>query len=88
METVDPRVDPDLLPAQSRAVIAKDPRGKFKELPVLMTPCGQLITRWNLTDEERRDVANGADVFVTMVTRTIVPMLVTIGPVDWTAPIE
>lgn len=84
MDIVDPRIDPRLVPPGSRAVVIAEHQAEYRDLPSVRTPDGQVITRWALTDEERAQVAAGADVFVTLLSHgPINPLFVTIGPVDW-----
>jgi hypothetical protein len=86
MEIADPRVDPKLVPVGSVPRVFNGPDNEYRDLPSVRTPNGYVITRWNLTDEERARVAAGDDVFVTLVSSNgkINPLFVTIGPVDWT----
>ena len=86
MTPVDPRIDPALVPDGSRPVVIAKDQPEYVPLPVVRTPDGQVITRWELTPEERAAIAGGADVFVTLFSHgPINPLFVTIGPVDWTA---
>lgn len=71
MEIVDPRIDPRLVPDGSRAVVIAEHQAEYRDLPSVRTPNGYVITRWSLSDEERRAILEGQDVFVT------------IGPVNW-----
>lgn len=86
MEISDPRVHPSLVPAGSRAiVIAEHQQDTFRPLPSIRTPCGQVITRWTPSEEERAAIAHGEDIYVTIISGgAINPLFVTIGPVDWT----
>ncbi len=84
MEIADPRIDPALVPAKSRAVVIAEHQDAYRDLPSVRTPGGQVITRWTLTDEERKAIFHGEDVYVTILsTGAINPLFVTIGPVDW-----
>lgn len=94
MDPVDPRIDPALVPAGSKAIVIAEHQDDFKDLPSVRTPAvivdGQLktppqvITRWSLSDDERARVLRGEDVFVTLISAgAINPLFVTIGPVDW-----
>lgn len=94
MEPVDPRIDPALVPAGSRALVIAEHQDEYTNLPSVRTPPvfvdgrlvtpPQVITRWSLTDEERKRVLLGEDVFVTLISNgAINPLFVTIGPVDW-----
>ncbi len=85
MEISDPRIDPRLVPAGSRAQVVNGPRGdEYRDLPAVLTPTGYVITRWTPSLEERAAIAAGEDIYVTLVSGgAINPMFVTIGPVDW-----
>jgi hypothetical protein len=85
MELTDPRVDPALVPAGSKAQVINGPKGdEYVDLPAIRTPNGYVITRWSLTDAERAAIVRGEDIFVTLLSRgSINPMFVTVGPVDW-----
>jgi hypothetical protein len=85
MQIVDPRVDPRLVPAGSRAVVIAEHQEEYRDLPSVRTPNGYVITRWSLTDAERRRVLEGEDLYVTLLSHgAINPLFCTIGPVDWT----
>lgn len=85
MEIVDPRVDPRLVPEGSRAVVIAEHQEKYRNLPSVRTPDHQVITRWHLTDEERRRIFYGEDVYVTILCAgAINPLFATVGPMDWT----
>lgn len=83
MEPVDPRVDPALMPAHSVARVIAEHQIEYRDLPSVITPRGEVITRWTLSDAERAAVLRGEDVYVTIVGVPIRPFYVTIGPVDW-----
>lgn len=86
MEIVDPRVDPSLVPAGSRAIVIAEKQDEYRDLPSVRTPGGQVITRWTLTDAERKAILLGEDIFVTILSHgAINPLFVTVGPVDWRA---
>lgn len=86
MEIADPRVDPALVPDGSKAVVIAEHQDEYRDLPSIRTPDGQVITRWTLTDDERRAVASGEDIFVTLLAGgSINPFFVTVGPVNWRA---
>ena len=83
MEIADPRIDPALVPAGSRAIVIAEKQDEYRDLPSVRTPGGQVITRWALTDE-RRAIFHGEDIFVTILSHgAINPLFVTVGPVDW-----
>jgi hypothetical protein len=84
MEPVDPRIDPALVPSGSRAIIIAEHQDEFKSLPSVRTPDGKIITRWELTDDERKRVLLGDDVFLTIISSgAICPVYLSVGPVDW-----
>jgi hypothetical protein len=81
---VDPCVDPAMVPEGSRPIlIAKDQ--DYKTLPSIITPGRVVITRWELTEEERVLIVCGADLYITIWGAPIRPLLPTIGPIDWRA---
>lgn len=83
-EIVDPRIDPALVPDGSRAVVIAEHQSEYLDLPSIRTPDGQVITRWRLTDDERRRIVEGDDIFVTLLSSgPINPLFVTVGPVNW-----
>ena len=87
MEISDPRVDPRLVPEGSRAIIKGAMQtDKYRPLPSVHLPDGKVITRWTPTDEERRRIADGEDLYLTLLTfnQPIQPQLLTVGPIDWT----
>lgn len=85
MDICDPRIDPRLVPAGSRAVVIAEHQSEYHDLPSVRTPDGQVITRWQPTDDERRAILRGEDIFVTLLSiGPINPFFVTVGPVDWT----
>lgn len=84
MEPVDPRIDPAWVPPGSRAKVVNGPDREWKDLPSVITPNGYVITRWELDDDERRRIAAGEDIFVTLVSAgRINPLFVCVGPSDW-----
>ncbi len=94
METVDPRVDPALLPEGSRAIVIAEHQGEYRDLPSVRTPAvfvdgrmvtpPQVITRWSLSLQERAAIVRGEDIYVTILSDgAINPLFVTVGPVDW-----
>ena len=85
MEIVDPRVDPALVPAGSKAVVIAEHQAEYQALPSIRTPDGMVITRWSLSDAERRAILLGEDLYVTILSHgAINPLFCTVGPVDWT----
>lgn len=94
MEIVDPRIDPALVPAGSRAIVIAEHQDEYRDLPSVRTPAvvkngrlvtpPQVITRWSLSLEERAAIVRGEDIFVTIISAgAINPLFVTVGPVDW-----
>lgn len=85
MDIVDPRVDPSLVPPGSRAMVIAEHQDEYRDLPSVVTPNGQVITRWSLSLEERAAIVRGEDIYVTLLTAgAINPFFVTVGPVNWT----
>lgn len=84
MEIADPRIPPALLPKGSVARVVNGPDQEYLDLPSVITPDRKLISRWTLTPEERLKIAEGADIYVTLWGLPINPLLVTVGPIDWT----
>lgn len=94
MKPIDPRIDPDLVLPGSRAVVIAEHQDEFIDLPSVRTPAlvrdGQLqvapyvITRWELTDEERAAIVRGEDIYITLLSDGVInPLFVTVGPTDW-----
>jgi hypothetical protein len=49
-----------------------------------MTVPPYVITRWELTDDERAALVRGEDLYITLVSSgAINPLFVTVGPTDW-----
>lgn len=87
MKPIDPRIDPALVPAGSKAVRIAEHQPEYVTLPSVRTPLGHVITRWEPSPEEREAIARGEDVFVTLLSLgTINPLFLTVGPTDWTMP--
>jgi hypothetical protein len=84
MTSVDPCIPPILLPADSRALIVAEKQEEYESLPSIVTPAGQVITRWELTDEERKAIFLGTDVYVTLLSAgRISPFRISVGTLDW-----
>jgi hypothetical protein len=86
MEIADPRIDPALVPAGSRAIVIAEHQQAdgYLPRPSVRTPDHQVITRWVFTDEERRRVFEGEDLFITIFSAgAISPLFATVGPVNW-----
>lgn len=85
MEIVDPRVDPKLVPAGSRASVIAEHHDTYRALPSVVTPTGRVITRWSPSEKERLAILRGEDLYVTLLSGGVInPFYVTVGPVDWT----
>ena len=88
MEIADTRIDPRLVPDGSVARVLNGPRGdEYRDLPSVLTPDGRVISRWVPTAEERAAIMRGEDIFLTVCTfgQRLQPVMVTVGPIDWTA---
>jgi len=84
MDIVDPRVDPCLVPEGSRAMVIAEHQPEYRDLPSIRTPNGYVITRWSFTDDERKAIAAGEDVYITLLSHgAINPLFATVGVVDW-----
>lgn len=95
MKPIDPRINPSLVPDGSRAFVIAEHQDEYINLPSVRTPPivddagnvtvpGYVITRWELTNEERAAIVRGEDVFITLVSGgAINPLFATVGPVDW-----
>ncbi len=94
MKPIDPRINPAHVLPGSRAVVIAEHQDEFIDLPSVRTPAvvengvlkvpPYVITRWELTDEERAALVRGEDIYVTLVSAgAINPLFVTVGPVDW-----
>ena len=89
MNIVDPQVPPVLVPAGSIPKIINGPHQEYLDLPCVITPNNYLITRWEPTRDERAAILRGEDVYITLIVSVsepirLNPMIVTVGPVDWT----
>lgn len=84
MQPVDPRIDPQLVPPGSRAIVIAEHQPQYTPVPCVRTPDCQVITRWQFTDEERAAIVRGEDLFLTILSSgPINPVILTVGPVDW-----
>jgi hypothetical protein len=95
MKIIDPRIHPDLLPEGGMAKIVNSKDSVYLDLPSVIVPnpaipsTFMLISRWEPTDEERRKILAGEDVYVTITTTgPINPFLVSTGPLNWKAGIR
>lgn len=86
MNIIDPRINPADVPPLSWPVVIADQQDEYQDLPSVRTPAGQVITRWEFTPEERAAIAQGEDLYITIISRgSINPLLATVGPLDWHA---
>ena len=87
MTPVDPCVPLALLPERTRAIVKAKDQPRYNALPSLHTPAGRVITRWELTDEERRRILQGEDVYLCVLTfnNPLQPVSLTVGVADWSA---
>jgi hypothetical protein len=84
MVAVDPCVPINLLPDNSRALVVAEKQEAYENLPAVVTPGGQVITRWELSDDERRAIFLGADIYVTLLSAgRISPFFLSVGATDW-----
>ena len=63
-------------------VIFGNTQEEYIPLPVLRSPAGVLMSRWKLTDEERKAIAQGADVLLSVWSSAHPPVRVEIGECD------
>lgn len=86
MKPVDPRVPPALVPSGSRAVlIGEKQTDTYVALPSIRTPNHRVVTRWELSAEEREAIAEGEDIFLTILADgPLQPVRLSVGPEDWT----
>ena len=88
MQIADVQIDPRLVPEGSIARVLNGPRGdEYQDLPSIITPDGKVISRWVPTPAERAAILAGEDIFLTVCTFNypLQPVLVTVGPIDWTS---
>ena len=86
MEITDPCVDPRLVPEGSRPIIkGHGQQDIYRPLPSIHCPDGKVITRWTPTDDERRRIAAGEDLFLCVLTFNypLQPQLLSVGPLDY-----
>ena len=81
------RVPPATVPAGSHPVVIAEHQEQYLDLPSIRTPSGHVITRWRPTEDERRQILVGEDLYLTISTfnTPLQPVMLTVGPVDWTA---
>ena len=83
MNPVDPCIDPKLLPENSKAIVfGVDQKGVIP-LPTIQTPELHIISRWQLTDIERRKIFEGEDLYLTVVAQNPPPVYLSVGVVNW-----
>lgn len=84
MKICDPRVNPNLVPEGSRATVIAEHQPEYQNLPSIVTPNHYVITRWSMSEEERKAIIEGEDIYVTLLSAgPINPFFVTVGPVNW-----
>ena len=84
MIAVDPCIPAIYLPENSKPIIVAEKQKDYDNLPSVVTPGGQVITRWELSDEERKAIFMGADIYVTLLgAGRISPFHISVGPSDW-----
>lgn len=85
MKIADPRIDPCLVPHRSEAIIYAKDQPEYQPLPAIRTPGGMVVSRWTLTDAERKRVAEGEDIFLCLYTfnQPLQPVRLSVGPEDW-----
>ena len=71
-----------LEPGASPQLITSANQEHATDLPAAVTSQGDVVSRWRLTDDERRWVLAGADVYVFMRThgRPVQPISLVVGP--------
>lgn len=69
---------------QANEVVYARDQPEYTPLPVIRNSTGVVLSRWKLTDEERKAIAEGADVFLSIWTfgRALQPLRVEIGECD------
>lgn len=86
MEIDDPRIDPKLVPEGSRPIIkGQGQEDIYRPLPSIHCPDGKVITRWVPSDEERKRIAAGEDLYLCVLTyhHRLQPQLLSVGPLDY-----
>lgn len=83
MTPVDPCVDPKLLPDNSKAIVfGKDQEG-VSPLPTIQTPEFHTLSRWTLTDDERRKIFEGEDIYLSILAQNPPPVTICVGVKNW-----
>jgi hypothetical protein len=81
---VDPCIPLEMLPENCRAVVVAEGQPQYTALPSVVTPGGQVITRWQFTEAERWAIIKGEDLYITLLSAgQISPFMPSIGPIDW-----
>lgn len=84
MDILDPRVPPHLVPEHSRPIAIAEAQEEYQTLPSIRTPGGQVITRWQFDESERKALLCGDDLFITILSSgAINPLLPNVGLRDW-----
>lgn len=84
MEIADPRIPLNRLPKNCKASVVAKNQPQYRALPAVFTPDGKMYTRWTPTEEERRKLLEGEDIFIMIQNGGKVnPMMVYIGQQDW-----
>jgi hypothetical protein len=78
MEPVKPELT---LPEGWHEVIFAEHQPQYTPLPVALRVDGRLVSRWRPTEDERKAIAEGKDVFLTVLTfnEPLQPVLLTVG---------
>ena len=89
MYPINPVIDPSILPEGSMTCEIGEHQPEFITLPCVRTPGGVIITRWTLSAEERKRIAQGEDVYISILAEYVIsPILPTVGKINWTVGIE
>lgn len=84
MTPTQPNVPQDLLPEGSREIVIAEHQREYLSLPSVRTSNKQTVTRWELTAEERAAIADGADLFITVLNSgPLQPLRPSVGMIDW-----
>lgn len=95
MNISDPAIPVELLPPGSCARVINDQKKSFQDLPAILTPQGQVISRWTPTPEERKRIADGEDLYLTLIASprqnpttgqiemAINPVILQVGVCNW-----
>lgn len=83
MKAIDPRVNPALVPEGSKPLVIAKNQKEFLPIPSIITPSKVVITRWELSQEERRRILEGEDIYLSIWGTPIRPVCLSVGPLDW-----